>query len=362
MTIGIVLHPYGEKKPSGLGHYILELSQHLLTVDQENTYLIYTKGTPKITPELPGHNWRIVPLPFGKLWRDLGFVFAPKADVYLFGTPVLPVFFKLKKTIVVTHDFPYHHIRGDTMGQTISKPFLNFIHKRSLKSADSIVAISKYTKQEDITLFKADEHKIRVIYNGFRNVCATPPKALPFEKPYFLTVGAVKERKNTLRIVQAFAVCKKRLSLPHKLIIVGKTGNNYSQLVMDEIRKENLQGDIVFYGHANDAELSYLYKHTEALVFPSTIESFGFPVLEAMSCGTPVITSQSGGVAEVVGDGAALVDPFDVNDIARVMNTVATDTGYASTLVHKGYARTKLFSWGKTARDFLSLIKTIAGS
>src|SRR3989344_4749395 len=172
MTIGIVLDPYGEKQASGLGHYILELTQNLLALDQQNTYLIFTKGRSAVPPPLPGHNWRLVPLGWGKLWRDLGFIFAPKADVYLFATPVLPVFYRLRKTVVITHDFPYQHLTAASLKQKLYKPLLDFIHRRSLKRADRVVAISKYTKKEDQTIFGVEERKISVIYNGFRNVGA----------------------------------------------------------------------------------------------------------------------------------------------------------------------------------------------
>jgi len=358
MKIGVVLHPYGEDKPSGLGHYILELTQNLLAIDRKNTYLIFTKGAPRASPALSGNNWRIVPLGFGKLWRDIGFIFAPKADVYLFGTPVLPIFFKLKKTIVVTHDFPYRHIAPDTLKQRIYKPLLNFVHKLSLRKADGVVAISEYTKQEDINLFGVDERKITVIYNGFRDVGATKPAELKLKKPYFLAVGAVKERKNTLRIVQAFASALQEHNLPHHLVIVGKTGNSYSKKVMDYIKEKRIENRVLFFGHANDEQLSYLYRNAEALVFPSTIESFGFPVLEAMSCGLPVITSKYGGVAEVAGDAALLVNPESVSEIAQAFLEITENPARRSGLIARGYKQARKFSWQKTARQFLALMES----
>ena len=106
-------------------------------------------------------------------------------------------------------------------------------------------------------LFGVRSDKIAIIYNGFRDICKTPAKQLTIPKPYFLTVGAVKERKNTLNIIKAFKEFKKN-NLPHKLVIVGKTGNRYSEKVFEYINKNDLKDNIRFFGHANDTELSFL--------------------------------------------------------------------------------------------------------
>ncbi len=358
MRIGIVLNPFEEKKPGGLGWYVLELTRAILEIDRKNQYLIFTKRKPKKNPDFAGNNWKIIPLGFWKLWRELGFLFAPKADVYLFTTPALPLFFKLKKTIVVAHDFPYQYFKADNLKQRIINFFLHYLHKYSLKKTDKIVAISNYTKEEVKKLFKADESKISVIYNGFRRVCENEPSMINIPKPYFLSGGSIKLRKNTLGTVQAFNEFKKKYGYPHKLVIFGAVGNIYSKKVEEFIKKEGLEKEIVFFGYANANQLSYLYKNAEALVFPSLIESFGFLVLEAASCGTPVITSKYGGVSEVMKNSAALVDPENIHEISGAMKLIASDKNFRQELTRKGLERADEFSWRKTAEKFLELFKS----
>ncbi|MDP7366532.1 MAG: glycosyltransferase family 1 protein [Candidatus Pacebacteria bacterium] len=356
MKIGIILHPHGEDKPSGLGRYAYELTKALLEIDKKNEYIIYTKREASL--DFEGSNWRTVSLGFGKLWRDIGFLFREKSDVYIFVTPTLPIFYRLKKTIVVTHDFPYHYVKAENLKQRIFSKILHYFHKSSLNKADKIVAISKYTKNEDMKLFGVRSDKIAIIYNGFRDICKTPAKQLTIPKPYFLTVGAVKERKNTLNIIKAFKEFKKN-NLPHKLVIVGKTGNRYSEKVFEYINKNDLKDNIIFFGHANDTELSFLYRNAEALVFPSLIESFGFPVLEAGACGTPTITSKGQGSAEVVGDAGILVDPLNTDEIKSALVKISNDKEFRKKLSEKSLERTKEFSWEKTAKSFLELIQYV---
>lgn len=230
--IGIILDPYGEDKPSGLGWYMFELTQALLSLDKENEYLIYTKRKPKKPLEFEGDNWKHVTVGYGKLWREIGFRVREKSDVYIFGTATLPLTHKLTKTIVVAHDFPYQYVAPDTLKQRLLVPVLDKIHRLSLNRADAVVGNSNYSKDEVIKLFGTDPDKVQVVYNGFTNVCAlNEPEEVNVPKPFFLNVAPVKERKNTKRIVEAFAILVAR-GLPHHLVIAGKTGNKYSKEVM----------------------------------------------------------------------------------------------------------------------------------
>ncbi|MBU3926057.1 glycosyltransferase family 4 protein [Patescibacteria group bacterium] len=359
MKIGIILHPYEEGKMGGLSRYIFELTKAILEIDKNNEYILYTKRRPRLPLSFSGKNWQQATLGFGKFWRELGFLFAPKADVYIFATSMLPLFHKLKKTIVVAHDFPYQYFKADNFKQRIINFFLNYLHKYSLNKADKVVAISKYTKEEIKKLFGVNDNKIIIIYNGFKNVCESKPADMNITKPYFLSGGSIKLRKNTLGTVKAFNELKKKYNHPHKLIIFGKTGNNYYQEVLNFVKKEGMEKEIIFFGHANDSQLSYLYQNAEALVFPSLIESFGFLVLEAAACGTPVITSKTGGVSEVVEDAAITIDPYNYNEITEAMNQIISDKKLKQELIEKGLKRSKDFSWIKTGQKFIELINSI---
>lgn len=358
MRIGYILHPYGEKHPSGLARYAVELLRALLEIDKENEYLIFTKGERSL-PELPRKNFQYIPLKSGIFWREQGLPNMPRADVYIFPGQMAPLWGSFGKTIAVAHDFPYHYVTPDSLKQRIYAPLLHALHKRAYNHADKVVAISEYTKNELVNLFGVSKDKIIVIYNGFKDICEIPPREVGAPKPYFLTVGAVKERKNTFGLVKAFALLKKEHKLPHKLVIAGKTGNTYSGRTLAFIKENCLEGEVIFPGHMDDHQISYLYQNAEALVFPSIIESFGFPVLEAFACGTPVITSNEGGVAEVAGSAALLVNPRSEQEIARAMHNVATNDRVRSRLVARGNDRAKQFSWQKTATDLLKLLNDL---
>ena len=190
-------------------------------------------------------------------------------------------------------------------------------------------------------------------------MCARNEKeVVDVPKPFFLSVGAIKERKNTMRIVMAFSKLVEK-GLPHHLVLVGKTGNEYSERVIKFTKENNLADRVHFLGHASHPQLAYLYKEATAFVFPSAIESFGFPTLEAASCGLPVITSNTGGVSEVMKEGGFLVDYKNVEDIAKAMYEVATIEEVRELLIAKGRARSEHFSWEKAGREFLALIDSL---
>ncbi|PIT90965.1 hypothetical protein COU17_03365 [Candidatus Kaiserbacteria bacterium CG10_big_fil_rev_8_21_14_0_10_49_17] len=356
MRIGIVLDPYAEGKPSGLGRYILDLSSALISAGSDHECIIYTKGG-GAPPPLPAGNWSHVPLKGGKLWREIGLRRSKKADVYIFGTPMLPLTVRLPKAIVVAHDFPYKHIAPDSIKQWLLRPVLSVLHTLSLQRADAIVGNTTYSCQEVVNLFGIPAEKTHVIHNGFRNICAqSTPERVAAPEPFLLMVGAVKERKNTLRAIQAFHSLLKKI--PHTLVVAGKTGNDYSKEVMEYISTHNLGARVIFIGHGNDGQLAYLYRSADALLFPSIIESFGFPVLEAQSCGLPVVTSSIGGVAEVAGTSAVLVDPYSIESIARGIEEV-TNAGKREFLIKQGRENTARFSWESTAEQFLRLIDSL---
>jgi glycosyltransferase involved in cell wall biosynthesis len=149
--------------------------------------------------------------------------------------------------------------------------------------------------------------------------------------------------------------------LKEDFVLAGRAGGTYYEDIVRYIQKEGIENRIHFVGHLSDAEQSYAYARATALVFPSVVESFGFPVLEAMECGTPVITSNFGGPSETGMDGAAmLVNPRSPESIAQAMLRVSTDEKSRTELIKRGRARARDFSWEKTARESLAVLKKVA--
>ncbi|MFC1757090.1 glycosyltransferase family 4 protein [Patescibacteria group bacterium] len=359
MKIGIILHPFDEKKPAGLGRYILELTKNLVESDSKNEFIIYLKNKPKNPITFSGNNWHVEVLGFGKFWRELGLLFAPKSDIYIFNTPIMPFFLKPRKSIVIALDYAYKYFEPRDMKESFRNFVLFKMNKFALGRASKIVAISEFTKKETIKLFGIKKEKIEVIYPGFNNICSISETAINLPKKFFLYVGVLKERKNLLNVVKGFNEFKKNKQTDHKLVIVGKKDGWYYEKIIGFIKRENLENEIMFLGFISDSELSFVYKKSTVLVFPSLVEGFGFPVLEAMACGLPVITSREGSLAEVAGEASLLIDPRDYKEISKALQKIAPLTILSDKLKRAGISRSKQFSWQRNSSQLTELIRSL---
>ena len=167
-----------------------------------------------------------------------------------------------------------------------------------------------------------------------------------------------KKAEDLLRIIEAFHKFRQQNG-GYKLIIVGKPYSNY-QAPEALVQKLELTGDVIFYGYAETEQLLELYQRAVAFIFASICEGFGIPILEAMSCGTPVITSNISAMPEIAGDAAIIVDPFCSNEIAAAMVNIVRNAGLRNILVKKGKQRVQQFSWDKAAQETLWLYESVA--
>lgn len=355
MKIGIILHPYGEDQPAGLARTIFELTKGMLTVDRENEYVIFLKHVPRVMPEFPGTNWKIHVLGGGLLWLDR-LRTASACDVIIFNTPVLPFFYKPKRSIILALDFAYYYFPPRGLKATLINKLTFWYHGYSLRRVDFIVAISEATKRDTIKLFGIAAEKISVVLCGFKNICALPEQTIKLPEKFFLFVGVMKERKNVFNVVRAFrAICEKFPD--YMLILGGRAEGEYVKDLKQYIETEKIQARVRFIGHLNDGQLSYMYKRAHALVFASFIEGFGYPVLEAMACGTPVITSKFSSLGEICqNDSALLVDPLSVQELASAMERLAEDKNLAQKLIHSGRLQAAQFSWEKAGKKMVNIL------
>ena len=178
--------------------------------------------------------------------------------------------------------------------------------------------------------------------------------------PYLLYVGSIEPRKNLIRLLQAYAMLHAWSPRWH-LVIVGARNFWKSSPVAEAVEKQNLKEWVHFTGYIPETDLPALYNGADLFVFPSLYEGFGLPVLEAMACGTPVVTSRTSSLPEVAGDAALLVDPHNVDEIAAAMQRVLSDPGLAGELCAKGLARAAEFSWERTARETIAVYERVLG-
>lgn len=357
------MHPYGEKKPGGLPRIIFGWAESLIRNDTENEYVIFLKEKPECEPLLPGKNWHTEVLGVGRLWLTR-LKHTTQCDVYLFNTPVLPLFYKPRRSVIIVLDYPYKYLAARNFSERLKRVFISWIHGYSMRRADHIIAVSNSTKNDTMRFFNIPSEKISVVYHGYKKICEISEQVPQAEVPekYFFFAGTLKERKNVMHIIEAFNMCVKRnAGFKHDLVIGGKNEGEYFASLQEYVAGESIRERVHFLGHLNEAELSYVYKRAGALVFPSIVEGTGFPILEAMSCGIPVITSNIFGPAELGGNGAAvLIDPYNAREIARAMEQLITNPALRASIVAKGPAQLENFSWDRCGMETRKILEKAA--
>ena len=247
------------------------------------------------------------------------------------------------------------------------RQFLRVAVPRAIRRADLVYAISEFTKTEICEAYDVSPEKVIVapIPRGesFRPISAVAPledvrRRYRLPEKFLLCVGHLEPRKNLKRVVEAFTAARARIGQRFGLVILGKENHDWGD-VLATVRTSSVREDILFTGYVPDSDMPLIYNLAEMLVFPSLHEGFGIPVLEAMSTGIPVVTSNSTALREVGGDAAILVDPLSVDAIALGIETVLTDGDCRKAAVEKGLARAAEFEPEKTARAIVSGYKRL---
>jgi len=361
-TVGIITS-FNSKKPAGLERTLIEQLRGLDKINKKMgiEYVIYSRVSSDLEECIRNqnmHSLKVIKVGWGKLWKEIGLFFAPKADAYLFNGPIVPLFFKPKNYFVWTYDFAYKYFGNNSLKEKLKTKIIDLISVLAFKRAKMISALSEATKDDICKFFKVERNKIITIYLGLPLINKLKP--IPVEKlpkSYFFFIGTLKERKNVLRLIQAFAIFKKNTNNDYKLVIAGKKSPSpYVNKLEEVINNENLENDVIFVGHIpNDDQVAHLYKNATVFVFPSLVEGFGMPPLEAMSFDVPVITSNVSSLKEVVGEAAILIDPNDVGQIAQAMKIIVEDKNLRLQLIEKGREQIKKFSWDSSALKYNKL-------
>jgi glycosyltransferase involved in cell wall biosynthesis len=232
------------------------------------------------------------------------------------------------------------------------------------RRARRILVPSESTRRDVARLLSVDSGRIRLVpyaasplYRPLSDGLGTLARR-GVQPPYFLYVGTIEPRKNLARALRAFG--RIAPSLPdHRFVIVGQSGWKYGE-VLQEARRPALANKVVLTGYLPEEELPVLYNHATALVYPSLYEGFGLPLVEAMACGTPVLTSSGSSLSEVAQDAALLVPPLEEDKLADAMSALATDEGLRADLRRRGLLRAAAFSWERTARETIEIYREVA--
>lgn len=238
---------------------------------------------------------------------------------------------------------------------------------RTLHNAAKVIAVSEFTRREILDRISIAPERVTTIYEAVdpayyprpESVCARVRSRLEIPRSYFLVVGTIEARKNLERLLAAYALLP-RHDRPY-LVFAGGSGY-HSDRVLEAVQAHRLEDQVRFLGYVNDDDLPMLYSGAECLLYPSRYEGFGLPILEAMACGCPVITSNHGSMAEIAGNAAILVDPHSAEAIADGMLTLLHDSERRDGMIAEGHVRVQDFSWRSTAEQTLAVYREAAGS
>ncbi len=269
------------------------------------------------------------------------------------------------KKIMTIHDLTF--IKFPEYSTNIVKGYLERI-KRCLSWTDAIITFSENTKQDIAELLNIDPNIIYVTPQASRYPSNyLNPQLLDnhrqvindyLEKPYFLFVSTLEPRKNILTLIKAYEYLKHNYKIPHQLILIGKKGWDY-QDILDQIESSQCKGDIKHLDYVSDELVAIFYSQAEAFIYPSFYEGFGLPVLEAMTLGSPVITSNTSSLPEVAGDAALYIDPNNYYELAEMMLKVVDNSTLRKEMINKGKTQANKFSWERTAKVTLDIYRSL---
>ncbi|MFB0545344.1 MAG: glycosyltransferase family 4 protein, partial [Anaerolineae bacterium] len=267
------------------------------------------------------------------------------------------------RAIVTVHDLSF--MRTPQCAEPSLRAYLNKVVPRSIQRADLILADSHSTKRDIIELLGMDARKIQVVPAGvgerFHPIDdeATLEKVrrrYHLEEPFILSVSTLEPRKNFTGLIEAYAQLIERGSqiqrIPHKLVIAGAKGWLYEE-IFATVERLGLAGRVIFPGFVAEEDLPALYNLAALLAFPSLYEGFGLPPLEAMACGTPVVTSNSSSLPEIVGGVGIMIEATDTEGLVEAMRRALQDGELRRSMIEKGLEQAKKFSWRKAAEKLL---------
>lgn len=279
-------------------------------------------------------------------------------DGYLSLTTPVP-------SLAVIHDLNFEHFPQDL--PWLVRHYYRFYFPRFAQKAQRIATVSEFSKADIVEQYGIDSEKIDVVYNG-ANEDFVPISQHEIEAtrdrfshghPYFLFVGSLQPRKNLARLFGAFDAFRHTDQQDVKLLVVGEK-KWWTAEIRQAYESMDHAGDVIFAGRLEPDQLRKVTASALASLYVSYFEGFGIPILEAFRCGVPVITANVTATAEIAGDAALLINPFDESDIAKAMLRISRDEALRNALIAKGHTRAQDFSWDRTAASlWRSILKAV---
>jgi len=364
MRIGIDARMYGPQS-RGLGRYVQKLVDNLLDIDNTNEYFIIL-GPDNWNQFLPTKK-NFVKVLFRSHWYSFAEqIFMPirlrrlKLDIMHFPHFNVPILYR-RKFMVTIHDLIVSHY-PDSRATTLPKWLYNLklfayrlVVRHAIINSYKILAVSQFTKQDIERYYPRVADKIEVTYEGFsvehgHSQLIELDKEYGITKPYILHIGAAYPHKNLYRLLQAWKLSQATLKGRYQLVIAGRK-DFFMNRLEQEAKDLNLDKDVLFLGFVPDEHLASLYQYSLAYVFPSFIEGFGLPAIEAQSYGVPVLASNNSSLPEILGNSAIYFDPFNINDISKIIIRIISDEDLKEKVKNLGYKNYIRFDWQGMAKQ-----------
>lgn len=358
---------------AGVGRYVRELLAHLgaeAGTDELSAFYFDFKRTGLEAPP-PGAELRACRWMPGRVaqaaWKRLGFPpfdwFAGAADLYHFPNFIRPPLSRGKRSVVTIHDVSFLRMPETTEARNLA--WLSAEIRQTAEKADAILTDSRFSAREICELLEVPPEKVFPVWLGVtpfgppatEESVARMRRSLGLEKPYLLMVGTIEPRKNIPFLVKVYEALKE---FDGDLVLAGGLGWKTGP-ALRAISESPRRGGIQLLKHLSDAQLSALYAGAAAFVFPTRYEGFGFPPLEAMGRGAPVVSARNSSLPEVLGDAAAWVEGYDAEEWARQLRAVLGDPARAARLRAAGFEQAKKFTWAETAQKTWAVYRQLGG-
>lgn len=385
MKIGIEASALARKERTGVDSYTYEIIKSMAQLARDNEFVLpylffFTKPQPDLGfSQLTNVSTRRIGFMPGKIYNGLfRYLLAPPfdflgmapADVYLFPNFVRWPLLFTRKSAVIVYDLSFIQSSSTSAGRL--RGYLTKFVPKAINKAQIVITISKNSKKEIIEAYGTNPDKI---------IVATPAADREFfyprdrneskeilakyglsDKSYILFTGTIEPRKNLIGLLNAYEQMDVELSKKFPLVLSGGKGWLDEEIheAIERLRHNGLE--IIQTGYLPYKELPIIYSRASVFVFPSLYEGFGMPPLEAMACGTPVITSNNSSLPEVIGDAGIMVDAKNYGDLSHAMTKVLTNTDFADKMVRLGIQQAKKFSWEKSGRIVLEALEKTGGS
>lgn len=354
----------------GIGTYIRNLVRELGELDRDNTYVLLTgpQGR-KLLSHLP-ENFRTVlhRAPGYSVREQITIPWALRrmgADLYHATHYVLPAFLPCP-AVVTIHDI-IHLLYPQFLPNRLAFYYAERMIRRTLHRGARVIAVSKNTRQDLMRYFQVDGRKIEVIHNGIESAFRKRLERedlerwlrnLGLERPYLLFVGNPKPHKNLDNVIKAYARARELHDFPHPLVCVGERGPSEPK-IRQRAEQLGIGERLLMLGHVAQEALPAIYQGAALFLYPTLYEGFGLPVVEAMASGVPVITSSTSALKEIASGYAHLVNPLDVEAIARAIVRCLSDEAHRKSLAERGLRRAEDFRWESAAAQTLAIYHRI---